>query len=544
MAERPSNPAGTPPSPRNEAPGDDVRPRRDGEASIGGTESAHAAAQAEDLDKVRGAVVGSADMARNVWVLFLSFGTYLAIAVGSVTHRQLLFEEPIRLPLLNVELPLVAFFLVAPLLFLIFHIYLLMHLKLMSDKVQHYNEVVRELGLDRITEDHLRLQLPDFMFVQYLAEPSEGWKSLMHWLLVLVAWLTVIAGPVILLLVIQLQFLPYHDVVITWIQRVIIFIDIILLWWFWLRIAAERRQARAPTLERALIGLSFVIGAVISVGLIGFSFLIAVSPNEYLYGNWVNQNIQIKVEETFFVSSNQTKANLTEYIFEGPVDTVKNRPVHWVSNRLVLPKEHVVDVDGGKQEGGGRRVGEYALSLRGRDLVGAVLNEIDLRQVDLSGAKLRGSWLFAANLQGASLQGTELQGATLAAANLQGARLNNAKLQGARLESATLQGAQLFDAKLQGARLEKAALQGAALTGAHLQCAFLNNAELQGASLDGAHLQGASLDGAQLQDASLADASLWRAYGTPILAEPPRVWVKNPSPQAPTDEQLVQWEKE
>ncbi|MGA8158927.1 MAG: hypothetical protein WB822_22510, partial [Rhodoplanes sp.] len=123
MAERPSNPAGTPPSPSNEPPGDDVRPRRDGEASTAGTKPANAAAQAEDLDKVRGAVVGSADMARNVWVLFLSFGTYLAIAVGSVTHHQLLVEKPIRLPLLNVELPLVAFFLVAPLLFLIFHIY-------------------------------------------------------------------------------------------------------------------------------------------------------------------------------------------------------------------------------------------------------------------------------------------------------------------------------------------------------------------------------------------------------------------------------------
>jgi hypothetical protein len=70
--------------------------------------------QSADLDKVRGAVVDSANMARNIWVLFLSVGTYLVVTVGSVTDRQILLKEPIRLPLLNVELPLDAFFLVAP----------------------------------------------------------------------------------------------------------------------------------------------------------------------------------------------------------------------------------------------------------------------------------------------------------------------------------------------------------------------------------------------------------------------------------------------
>jgi hypothetical protein len=65
-------------------------------------------AQADDPDKLKSALVDAANMAHNIWVLFLSFGTYLVVAVGSVTHRQLLLEKPIRLPLLNVELPLVA----------------------------------------------------------------------------------------------------------------------------------------------------------------------------------------------------------------------------------------------------------------------------------------------------------------------------------------------------------------------------------------------------------------------------------------------------
>ena len=35
-------------------------------------------------------------------------------AVGSVTHRDLLFESPVKLPFLNVDLPLVGFFVLGP----------------------------------------------------------------------------------------------------------------------------------------------------------------------------------------------------------------------------------------------------------------------------------------------------------------------------------------------------------------------------------------------------------------------------------------------
>ena len=136
------------------------------------------AAQADDLGKVREALVDSASMSRNLWITFLSFGTYLAIAAGAVTHRQLFLEDPVKLPLLNVDLPLVAFFIVAPLLFLIFHAYLLLHLKMMADDARRYTDLLRGYALDSKTERHIRQQLPNFVFVRLLAGPRSARRSL------------------------------------------------------------------------------------------------------------------------------------------------------------------------------------------------------------------------------------------------------------------------------------------------------------------------------------------------------------------------------
>ena len=134
MVEQTPNTAITPASPSDQPPGEHLRVAVTSRFTV----------RADDPDKVEAALVDAASATRNVWVLFLSFGTYLIVTVGSVTHRQLLLEDPIRLPLLSVDLPMIAFFVVAPILFLIFHIYLMLHLKLMADKVRRYNALVYE----------------------------------------------------------------------------------------------------------------------------------------------------------------------------------------------------------------------------------------------------------------------------------------------------------------------------------------------------------------------------------------------------------------
>ena len=76
-----------------------------------------------DGEALEKSVNDSATRVSAIWVSFLIFGLYLVIAAGTVTHRQLFLEDPVKLPVLNIDLPLVGFFFLAPILFVIFHAY-------------------------------------------------------------------------------------------------------------------------------------------------------------------------------------------------------------------------------------------------------------------------------------------------------------------------------------------------------------------------------------------------------------------------------------
>ena len=82
--------------------------------------------QAGDLGVARKALDDAVSMTRGLWISFISLSAYLMVAVGSVTHVDLFLEKPLKLPLLLVDVPLVVFFWLAPLLYLIVHIYLLL----------------------------------------------------------------------------------------------------------------------------------------------------------------------------------------------------------------------------------------------------------------------------------------------------------------------------------------------------------------------------------------------------------------------------------
>jgi uncharacterized protein YjbI with pentapeptide repeats len=508
------------------------------------------AAKAKDLDALREAVVDAAGVGAGLWLSYLFLFFYLFIAVAAVTHRDFLFENPVKLPFLDVELPLLGFFVLGPLLFLVLHAYVLLHFAMLAGKVGVFHSELRAQIRDEDTRTRLRRQLPSNIFVQYLAGPHEVRTGVMGFMLRLIALITLVIFPIALFVFFQLQFLPYHNAPITWWLRIAVLLDILLLWTLWPSTARGqatwiswhdfRRPRIIALLSASLVPLLLV-------------FTIATFPGEWLDSNLpslplVPTHLPSLDSSTHcgrggcpkrwrrvvgFVKSMEW-TSLHDLLVAGDVDLIARKPKSLWSNRLVLPGIDVIDHATFDSEEKIEALRE-TLSLRDRRLERAVLIDSRLRKADLTAARLQGADLERADLREAELSCAsrkmeedpqeqdcaQLQGAILRSAQLQGAHLQSAELQGADLAGAKLQGADLAGAKLQGADLKKAELQGADLAGAKLQGADLAGAKLQGADLKWAGLQGANLGefpsrkeplgGAELQGANLAFANVWLA---------------------------------
>jgi uncharacterized protein YjbI with pentapeptide repeats len=507
------------------------------------TEPTPFAARAKDLGALRDAVVDAASVSAGLWITYLFALFYFAIAAGAVTHRDLLPESPVKLPFLNVELPLKAFFILGPLVFLIVHGYVLLHFVLLAGKIGAFHlELQAQISGDD-ARARLRRQLPSNIFVQFLSGPPEVRQGIVGFLFKLVAWISLIAGPIALLVLFQLQFLPYHTEWITMWQRFIVVVDIALLWILWPRIARGEAAGVGWRDFKRIKVQAWLLASILPVLLV---VTIATFP-----GEWLEKLPPVRLIPTTWeawtlpsVQAIQTArsgwATLHELLVAGEVNYVTGRPQSLWSNVLVVPNFEVGD----------------RLSLRGRSLEGAVLAFAHLRNADFTGAslahanfggadlraakfdcektaggipgflpigrkskdkdiecaQLQGADFALARLQGASFDGAQLQGTFFAGAQLQGVNLDNAQMQGSELVGVPLQGASLNGTQLQGAWLRRAQLQGVELDYAQLQGIDLYEAQLQGAFLFRVQLQGASLVDAQLAGAALLDNYVWRTY--------------------------------
>src|SRR5258707_15617943 len=97
---------------------------------------------ANDLALIRKGLEDAASLSSGLWLSYLFVLFYLAIAAGAVTHVDLLLANPVKLPFLNIELPLLAFFALAPVLFVITHAYTLVHFVMLTAKVGRYHHEI------------------------------------------------------------------------------------------------------------------------------------------------------------------------------------------------------------------------------------------------------------------------------------------------------------------------------------------------------------------------------------------------------------------
>src|SRR3954453_6930696 len=170
---------------------------------------------AKDLGALEKALNDAAGKASVLWTTFVTFELYLAIAFGSVEHRDLFLETPIKLPILNVDLPLVVFFVVAPAILVIFHFYVFLQLYGLAAKAREYNNLLKEQARIDSDRQRVRQRLDTFLFLQFLAGPKEQRHHFQGFSLRLIAWITLVGAPILIVLQAQLTFIAYHDQTIT-----------------------------------------------------------------------------------------------------------------------------------------------------------------------------------------------------------------------------------------------------------------------------------------------------------------------------------------
>jgi uncharacterized protein YjbI with pentapeptide repeats len=440
-------------------------------------------------------------------ITFLLSCLYFGITVTSTTHRLLLLGASLKLPLLDVSIPLEGFYVVAPAVILGVHIYLLL---------QYYVLVrrLRDPWTKLLGDDADFFLFPAVPVLRHVLRKEEPWVSkLIRLGLILIN----IALPVLVLCLAQYYFLPYHSFWITLWHQMLIVLDLIAVWYFFITI---RHPVGSKQLERR-------VAMVVAIFLVLFySFFLATVP-----GTWI---------ESF-----------TSKPFELPPWFQRNLKL---SDQLLIseePSQEVIAAFAGKNPDNSRDIYlRFAVGahLQGRDLRYADLEQTKLFNADLRGADLRNARLVGADLSGANLnpkehitllhqlrgtqkseniahvlesgdfEPTQLDGARLAGANFQGATLILASMVGTDLQGANLDGleltganlsrAQLSGARLSGGELSRVKLDGAVLRNTHLEGAMLDHASLAGAIMSQVSAPAASFANADLQGAQLAEANL------------------------------------
>jgi uncharacterized protein YjbI with pentapeptide repeats len=478
--------------------------------------------QTGDLSYLLAAVNDDSSRAAALWLSFLTFMAYLTMTVGAVNHEALLRQTAIKLPVLNVDLPLVGFFWIAPLFFLLFHFYLFLQLVILVRKVASFDAKLRIAVATEPEREEYRRRLDTFLVVQFLCGAEEERKGLTGRLLRSVAVITLVILPIMLLLQFQLTFLPYHDAWVTWVHRIAILIDIRLAWVFWSAIYKGdgeiyfpefqfkwrdyfKRRTMVQMVRKTLAGIGSTVRSEYRNRRLGFISSLSVILASFLVFAFTDEPIAKVVQVPVPHVNNDELAwelePIADVVLHGSINMVEGRPRAWFSNVLVVPNKKLVDDKAVETD-------FPSLSLRGRNLSGAVLIGSDLRNVDFTGANLNDARLDRALLTRAKfrcastfderskLSGwpkdecTWMQRASLSEAQLQAADFDRARMHGAVMIGANLMGAQLTGTQLQGAMLLNAQLQAALIEGASLNHAFLNGALLMGAKITNSDLQG------------------------------------------------------
>ncbi|WP_430396763.1 pentapeptide repeat-containing protein [Ferrovibrio sp.] len=189
-----------------------------------------------ELPALRSALDSNASLVRTIYLAFLAFCLYVAALAGSTTHEQLLRGKAPKIPFVDIELPVTGIYFVAPLLLLLFHFNLLLHLHFLARAAWQFRDRLHsQVNPNKPAhreqyEDNLDiLNSSPFVYMLIGLHLKPGMRTAVR----LMMGLTVLIAPPVVLLVVQGAFLPYHHEWLHDFHTLIIIADLIMVVVLW-----------------------------------------------------------------------------------------------------------------------------------------------------------------------------------------------------------------------------------------------------------------------------------------------------------------------
>ena len=446
----------------------------------------------------------SLQFVKNRMIFFILFCVYALLNVLATTDKNIYMLDSVKMPLLNIELPLISFYIVIPLFLLALQFNLLYMMHSHRELLQNaHKNSARELK-----------NFPKGLYEGALLHSN---NAFLYKIVKLFLYLIVFYSPIAVLIAFYLRFGDYQNFALSSWHLILLILSVAVISLF-ADVFEFEGERRAVSIILKYLSIAFLISIISGLALYHYKILHRIDKSDFTEKD-------IKFFEKFHSELKETGLGIEELLY--PRLVIENEVLIPYDKELLTLLSNLKESNDTKllmsnipfkQSHRNFRLAKFGHSImvktdfKGAHLEGANLWYAELQGSNFMDAKLTSASLEYANLQGSDFEDANLTSADLEYAKLQRAHLSFAKLQGADLREANLQRANLSDAELQGADLRKANLQGAYLSDANLQGVHLCRAELQGANLSDANLQGASLYEAKLQYADLNRTKLQGAY--------------------------------
>jgi uncharacterized protein YjbI with pentapeptide repeats len=483
-------------------------------ADVAGAKLPKAIAEFEGLKTIAEATSN----AQKLFVAMLSGCLYSWLTIGTTKDVALLTNSASSpLPIIGTALPIVGFYMVAPVVLLALYFYFHLNMQRLWEGLADLPAVFPDgRSLDKRADPWLLNGLVSAHFTR-LKRQRPPLSSVQQWLSILLAWWVV---PVTLF-VFWGRFLPRHDWFGTNLHIGVLTLTTGFGWMSYRLMRATLRGAphtpfkwTRPWKERRAFGriVPILVSGVVAVAF----YFISVGALEGLPRDRRDRDLSLERAAVGTYSLRnlvplllakigfRTYASLVE-------EDVSVKPPNWTGSEDQYRIVKGASLDGANIKYANATSAFLAnAQLRGANFYNAELSDADLTNANLQSANLNGAFLDRANLRGADLSApgvdkeTSFSGTFLGRSNLSGANLYGADLRGVTgLTGANLSGADLRGADLRGLSFEwvvvtAARLSGANLSGADLRMANLANGDLTGTDLSNADLSNADLSQVRL----------------------------------------------